>query len=51
LAAEFLEGKERLKIKSEASDVVVQQITVAPGGHTGWHSHHGPSSSSSPPAS
>jgi quercetin dioxygenase-like cupin family protein len=42
LAAEFLEGKERLKIKSEASDVVVQQITVAPGGHTGRHSHHGP---------
>lgn len=22
-------------------DVVVQQITVAPGGHTGWHTHPG----------
>jgi len=37
-----LEGKERLKIRSDASDVVVQQITIAPGGHTGWHSHPGP---------
>jgi quercetin dioxygenase-like cupin family protein len=37
-----LEGKARLKIKSAASDVVVQHITIAPGGHTGWHSHPGP---------
>ena len=38
----LIEGKHRLKIKSDASDVVVQQITIAPGGHTGWHSHPGP---------
>jgi quercetin dioxygenase-like cupin family protein len=37
-----LEGKAKLKIRSEASDVVVQQITIAPGGTTGWHSHPGP---------
>jgi len=37
-----LENQHRLKIKSDASDVVVQQITIAPGGHTGWHSHPGP---------
>ena len=37
-----LEGKAKLKIRSTASDVVVQQLTIAPGGHTGWHSHHGP---------
>lgn len=24
-----------------ASDVVFQQVTIPPGGHTGWHSHHG----------
>jgi quercetin dioxygenase-like cupin family protein len=32
------------KIKSQAKrpfDVVVQQITIAPGGHTGWHTHPG----------
>jgi quercetin dioxygenase-like cupin family protein len=23
-------------------DVVTQKITIAPGGHTGWHSHPGP---------
>jgi quercetin dioxygenase-like cupin family protein len=37
-----LEGPERLKVRSDASDVVVQQLTIAPGGHTGWHSHPGP---------
>lgn len=37
-----LEGKARLTIKRDASDVVVQHITIAPGGHTGWHSHPGP---------
>lgn len=26
-----------------ASDVYVLQNTIAPGGHTGWHSHPGPS--------
>ena len=24
------------------AQAVVQEITIAPGGHTGWHSHHGP---------
>jgi hypothetical protein len=24
------------------SDVIVQQVTIAPGGSTGWHSHPGP---------
>lgn len=35
---------EQLKLhikKKEQTDVVVQQITIAPGGHTGWHSHPG----------
>jgi quercetin dioxygenase-like cupin family protein len=27
---------------SRPSDVAVQQVTVAPGGTTGWHSHPGP---------
>ena len=32
-----------LKFKTQdATDVVTQSITVAPGGHTGWHSHPGP---------
>ena len=42
LSRGVIEGKQKLKIKSETSDVVVQQITIAPGGHTGWHSHPGP---------
>jgi quercetin dioxygenase-like cupin family protein len=32
------------KVKSHSPgpyDVVVQQITIAPGGHTGWHTHPG----------
>jgi quercetin dioxygenase-like cupin family protein len=32
------------KVKSHSHgpyDVVVQQITIAPGGHTGWHTHPG----------
>ena len=37
-----LDGKARLAIKSPTSDVVVQHLTIAPGGHTGWHSHSGP---------
>lgn len=32
-----------LKLKtSDDIDVVTQTITIAPGGHTGWHSHPGP---------
>ncbi len=33
------------KVKTRGNqpyDAVVQQITIAPGGHTGWHTHHGP---------
>lgn len=26
----------------DSRDTVVQRIVVGPGGHTGWHSHHGP---------
>ena len=26
----------------DAQDTVMQQIIIAPGGHTGWHSHPGP---------
>lgn len=25
-----------------AGDTVMQQISIGPDGHTGWHSHHGP---------
>lgn len=25
-----------------ATDIVTQQVRIAPGGHTGWHSHPGP---------
>ena len=33
-----------VKIKTEGlSDVYVVQNTIVPGGHTGWHSHPGPS--------
>lgn len=42
LARGSLEDMHKLRIKSDLSDVVVQQITIAPGGHTGWHSHPGP---------
>lgn len=37
-----LDGPARINIKRDASDAVVQHLTIAPGGHTGWHSHHGP---------
>jgi quercetin dioxygenase-like cupin family protein len=26
----------------DPSDMAVQQVVIAPGGHTGWHSHYGP---------
>jgi quercetin dioxygenase-like cupin family protein len=26
----------------ESRDTVMQKIVLGPGGHTGWHSHHGP---------
>jgi quercetin dioxygenase-like cupin family protein len=42
LARGTLDDRAKLKIRSEASDVVTQHVTIAPGGHTGWHSHPGP---------
>src|SRR4051812_16193924 len=34
---------ERYRFESEAgTDVVVQQVTIEPGGTTGWHTHPGP---------
>ena len=37
-------GADDLKIKTkQLSDVYVVYNTIAPGGHTGWHSHPGPS--------
>ncbi|MEX1265032.1 MAG: hypothetical protein WEE66_14055 [Actinomycetota bacterium] len=34
---------DELKLKTRDDiDVVTQSITIAPGGHTGWHSHPGP---------
>ena len=42
LARGLLGEELKLKIKKkERTDVVVQQITLAPGGHTGWHTHPG----------
>jgi quercetin dioxygenase-like cupin family protein len=33
---------EKVKTRgNQAYDAVVQQITIAPGGHTGWHTHPG----------
>jgi quercetin dioxygenase-like cupin family protein len=33
---------EKVKTRGDQPyDVVVQQITIAPGGHTGWHTHPG----------
>jgi quercetin dioxygenase-like cupin family protein len=37
-------GKHRVRIKTRgASDVYVVSNKIAPGGHTGWHTHPGPS--------
>lgn len=35
------EGEEVINVNG-AGDTVMQKITIAPGGHTGWHSHPGP---------
>ena len=38
------ETDDRIQIKSKGlTDVYVTSITIAPGGHGGWHSHPGPS--------
>jgi quercetin dioxygenase-like cupin family protein len=34
-------GRDVIHVK-DAAQTVVQQIRLAAGGHTGWHSHHGP---------
>ena len=34
--------KLKLRNSSNPGDAIVQQITIAPGGHTGWHTHPGP---------
>jgi len=35
-------AKEKVKTRgTEPYDAVTQQITIAPGGHTGWHTHPG----------
>jgi quercetin dioxygenase-like cupin family protein len=36
------EAFEKVKTRgNQPYDVVVQQLTIAPGGHTGWHTHPG----------
>jgi quercetin dioxygenase-like cupin family protein len=42
LARGTLHGHAKLKVRQHRSDVVVQHVTVAPGGTTGWHTHPGP---------
>jgi quercetin dioxygenase-like cupin family protein len=44
LARGTLDGHFKLKLRdsSNAGDAIVQQLIVAPGGQTGWHSHPGP---------
>jgi len=38
------EGKHKVKLKTKGdSDVHIVQNTVKPGGHSGWHTHPGPS--------
>ena len=34
--------KLKLRDSSQAADAVVQQVTFAPGGFSGWHTHPGP---------
>lgn len=38
-----LNSKSGVHLKARGStDIVTQQVRIAPGGHTGWHSHPGP---------
>lgn len=38
-----INSKSGVHVKTQGSvDLVTQEITFAPGGHTGWHSHPGP---------
>ena len=34
-------GRQVIHVRN-AAETVIQQIIIAPGGHTGWHSHPGP---------
>ena len=34
-------GKDVIRVNN-SQETVVQQVIIAPGGHTGWHSHPGP---------
>src|SRR5262245_64784048 len=34
-------GRQVIHVRN-AAETVMQQIIIAPGGHTGWHSHPGP---------
>ena len=36
------DGSQHVFHMPNAADTVVQEIAIAPGGHTGWHSHPGP---------
>jgi quercetin dioxygenase-like cupin family protein len=42
LARGTLQGHAKLKVRHHRSDVVVQHVTIEPGGTTGWHTHPGP---------
>jgi len=35
-------GSQEVIQVNNAQETVIQQIVIAPGGHTGWHSHPGP---------
>jgi quercetin dioxygenase-like cupin family protein len=37
-----LGGVSRVMTVKDSADVIVQNVTIEPGGQTGWHSHHGP---------
>ena len=37
-----LGGVGRIMNVKDSADVIVQNVTIAPGAQTGWHSHHGP---------
>ena len=44
IARGTLEGHFKIKLRDSSSpgDVAIQQIVLAPGGHSGWHAHPGP---------
>ena len=37
-----LGGVSRVMNVKDSAQVIVQNVTIAPGAQTGWHSHHGP---------